>query len=162
MVGDHIGNFEDGDLVFMGPLLPHVWVNDLDFENGKMDYLADGIVVQFVENFMGEKFMQIPELESLYHILELSNRGLAIKGKVRDEINSIMIKMLSANGLQRLSYLLNIFDILSRITEAEYDVLASPRSVEILILKFLTVSTKSMNIFSAIFMKTSHYMKLQV
>ena len=28
MVGDHIGYFNEGDLVFMGPHLPHVWRND--------------------------------------------------------------------------------------------------------------------------------------
>lgn len=28
MVGDHIGYFDEGDLVFMGSMLPHVWVND--------------------------------------------------------------------------------------------------------------------------------------
>jgi AraC-like DNA-binding protein len=130
MVGDHIGNFEEGDLVFMGPLLPHVWVNDPDFENGKVDYLADGIVVQFVKDFLGEKFLNIPEMEGFNQFLKLSNRGLAIKGKVRDEINSIMVKMLSGNGLRRLSYLLIIFDILSHINSADYEVLASPRSIE--------------------------------
>ena len=31
MVGDHIGYFGEEDLVFMGPYLPHVWVNDPEF-----------------------------------------------------------------------------------------------------------------------------------
>ncbi|MEJ7779819.1 MAG: AraC family transcriptional regulator [Daejeonella sp.] len=130
MVGDHIGNFEEGDLVFMGSLLPHVWVNDPDFANGKVDYLAEAIVIQFVDNFLGETFTQIPEMDLFKNFLKLSNRGMAIKGKVRDEINSIMIKMLPMNGLQRLSHLLIIFDILSRMSDSEFEILASPRSVQ--------------------------------
>ncbi len=129
MVGDHIGNFEEGDLVFMGPLLPHVWVNDPDFVNGKVNYLANAIVIQFVEDFIGKKFMEIPEMESFKQFLKLSNRGLSIRGKVRGKINAIMIEMLSSNGLQRLSYLLNIFDILSGIKKSEYEILASPQSI---------------------------------
>lgn len=69
-------------------------------------------------------------MESFNLFLKLSNRGLSIKGKVREKINAIMVKMLSSNGLQRLSHLLNIFDILSRIKKAEYEILASPQSIE--------------------------------
>ncbi len=53
MVGDHIGYFDEGDLVFMGPMLPHVWVNDPVFVNGEAGYLADAIVIQFVSDFLG-------------------------------------------------------------------------------------------------------------
>ena len=37
MVGDNIGKFDAGDLVCMGPFLPHVWVNDPKFINGQVD-----------------------------------------------------------------------------------------------------------------------------
>ncbi|MDQ6608487.1 MAG: cupin domain-containing protein, partial [Bacteroidota bacterium] len=35
MVGDNIGYFNEGDLVFMGSGLPHVWINDPSFVNGE-------------------------------------------------------------------------------------------------------------------------------
>jgi AraC-like DNA-binding protein len=124
MVGDHIGFFDEGDLVFMGRLLPHVWVNDPQFVNGEADYLADAIVVQFIDSFLGERFMQIPEVEAFKNFLWLSNRGLVIKGKARKQITQLMEQMLVMNGLQRLSSLLTIFDILAHTTE--YELLASP------------------------------------
>lgn len=130
MVGDHIGHFEEGDLVFMGPLIPHVWVNDTEFVQGKKDYLADAIVIQFVDNFLGHPFMQIPEMEEFRQFLKISDRGMVIKGKAREKINALMEEMLPNNGLQRLSSLFSIFDILSGLKKSEYELLASPGSLQ--------------------------------
>jgi len=130
MVGDHIGHFEEGDLVFMGPLIPHVWVNDPEFVQGKKEYLADAIVIQFVDNFLGETFMQIPEMNEFRQFLKISDRGMVIKGKAREKINALMEEMLPNNGLQRLSSLFSIFDILSGLKKSEYELLASPGSLQ--------------------------------
>jgi AraC-like DNA-binding protein len=128
MVGDHIGYFEEGDIVFMGSYLPHVWVNDPLYINGKAEYPAEAIVVQFERNFLGEKFMDLPELSELKHLLYLSERGMVIKGKARETICSIMKNMPIMNGLQRISALLSIFDILVR--NKEFDLLTNPGFVQ--------------------------------
>lgn len=129
MVGDHIANFKEGDLVFMGPKIPHVWVNDPEFAEGKMDYQADAIVVQFVNEFLGEPFMRIPEMEAFKRFLAKSERGIEITGKYRERITAIMERMLTSNGLQRLSQLFSIFDVLASIPETQYTYLASPGSL---------------------------------
>jgi len=128
MVGDHIGYFNEGDLVFMGPLLPHVWVNDEPFLNGEAGYMAEAIVIQFVESFVGETFFQIPEMESFKNFLKLSNLGMVITGTAKKKIIKLMDKMVHMGGLQRLAALLKIFDLLSHTSE--YELLASPRFVE--------------------------------
>jgi AraC-like DNA-binding protein len=124
MVGDHIGYFHDGDLVFMGPVLPHVWVNDSEYVNGEIDSPAEAIVIQFVESFLGDFFLNIPEIEMFKKFLQLSKRGIEIKGVTRKKINELMQGMLCQNGLQRLSTLFTIFDILSGCSD--YELLASP------------------------------------
>lgn len=128
MVGDNIGSFGEGDLVFMGPLLPHVWVNDPKFINNEVDYLAEAVVIHFKVDFLGKSILEFPEMEAFKKFLLLSNRGMEIKGKAREDINTLMIKMLSMNGLQRLSSLLSIFDILSG--SCKFELLASPEFVE--------------------------------
>ena len=67
-------------------------------------------------------------MESLNNLLKLSTRGILIKGESKERINSLMKKMLNANGLQRLSILFSIFDILSG--PVDYELLASPGFVE--------------------------------
>ncbi|MEO5997716.1 MAG: AraC family transcriptional regulator [Chitinophagaceae bacterium] len=133
MVGDHIGHFAEGDLVLMGPLLPHVWVNDPIYIQRNEGDAADAIVVQFVNDFLGEDFLEIPEMNNFKRILRLSHNGIEIKGKTKVQINELMKKMLGANGLQRLSLLFNIFDILS--STKEYKLLASVGFVQNISLK---------------------------
>lgn len=128
MVGDHIGYFNENDLVFMGAGLHHVWLNDEEYITGEAKEPADGIVIQFVENFLGDKFMNIPEMENLKKILKLSAHGMVILGKTRERINTIMKKMPQMCGLERLSALMSIFNILSQTKE--YELLASPGFVQ--------------------------------
>lgn len=128
MVGDHIGYFDKEDLVFMGPKLPHVWMNDPEYIKGEAEEPADGIVVQFVENFLGDKFLSIPEMADFRKILELSNHGMVIMGRTREKINALMKQMINLNGLKRLSILFSIFDLLSNTNE--YELLASPGFVQ--------------------------------
>lgn len=129
MVGDHIGYFGEDDLVFMGSGIPHVWINDNQFINGEADYAADAIVIHFMDSFLGEKFLSIPEMENFKNILRLSSRGIAYHGETRTRINNLMKNMLNMSGLKRLSALFDIFDILA--TSTEYDVLASPSYTQI-------------------------------
>ncbi|MGV3502572.1 MAG: AraC family transcriptional regulator [Adhaeribacter sp.] len=124
MVGDHIGYFEDGDLVFIGSLLPHVSVNDPHFVRGEAGCQAEAIVIQFVEDFLGQEFLQTPEMAAFRHFLYLSGRGMVIQGRAREQVSAIMVEMLHMEGLQRLISLLSIFDILAHTTE--YELLASP------------------------------------
>lgn len=128
MVGDHIGYFEKDDLVFMGPKLPHVWMSDPAYVNGEAKEPADGIVIQFVEKFLGDKFLNIPEMEGFKKILELSSHGILIKGRAKKHINTLIKSIIDVPGLKRLSILFSIFDILSSTTE--YELLASPGFVQ--------------------------------
>ncbi len=128
MVGDHIGYFEEGDIVIMGPYLPHVWVNDAIYIAGQADYLAEAIVVQFERNFVGNKFFELPELEEFRNVLNLSERGIVLRGKAKKRVAEIMKSMPSMNGLQRFSALFSIFDVLTNNTD--FDLLTNPGFVQ--------------------------------
>jgi AraC-like DNA-binding protein len=128
MVGDHIGYFDEGDIVFMGPFLPHVWVNDPIYLSGKAGHSAEAIVVQLERNSLGDKFFELPELSELRHVMDLSERGMVIKGKARENVSDIMKAMPAMSGLQRFSALFSIFDILTK--NADFELLANPSFVE--------------------------------
>lgn len=128
MVGDHIGYFETEDLVFLGSFLPHVWVNDPIYLQRKAPEKADALVIHFMEDFLGRDFMNIPEINNFRKIVRLAERGIAIKGTSRKKINALIKKMPGMNGLQRLSTLISIFDIMS--SNLEYELLASPNFIQ--------------------------------
>lgn len=128
MVGDHIGHFDEGDIVLMGPAIPHVWVNDPTYIQHETDEEADAVVVHFSEDFLGNNIFMLPEMESLKKILDLSKRGLVIKDGTKKQLGTIMNRMIHESGLGRMSSLFTVFDILAHSTE--YEPLASPNYME--------------------------------
>ena len=128
MVGDHIGYFDEGDLVIMGPKIPHVWVNDDKYTKGIAETNADAIVIHFLDDFLGEGFFDVPEMENIKNFLTLSNHGIVINGSAKEKISKLMVEMIDMNGIQRLAALIQIFDVLG--SNNEYELLASPGFVQ--------------------------------
>ena len=127
MVGDHIGYFDEGDLVFIGSMLPHVYINNLESvppDNND----AEAIVIQFVEDFLGQEFLNAPEMAAFKNFLKLSTHGLVIRGNTKGEIHELMIKMLDMNSIQRLTTLITIFHLLA--SNRDHEFLASPLFVQ--------------------------------
>lgn len=124
MVGDHIGHFDAGDLVLMGPELPHVWVNDNSFLKKSAPEAADATVIHFSPDFIGQDIFNIPEFSSLIQILTLSSRGIHITGDTSRQIANIMNNMIYESGLKRLASIFEIFDIICSMKN--YLLLASP------------------------------------
>src|ERR1700748_2221491 len=59
-VGDHIGDFRAGDLVLLGPNLPHTWYSRPPL----VDLPHVATVIQFHRDCVGEDFFDRPELSS--------------------------------------------------------------------------------------------------
>jgi AraC-like DNA-binding protein len=118
-VGDHIGRFAPGDLVLMGPDLPHSYINDAKF-SGR----AHSIVAQFLPSFLGTHFFQLGELKRIRHLLERSRVGLAFHGRTRDKIATLLPQLKTLDDFEKLVAFLKILHVLARSNE--YRTLASP------------------------------------
>jgi len=128
MVGDQIDRFERNDLVFIGSNLPHEWLCDNEFYDQNGCFLGEGIVYQFLKDFLGPTFFDIPENRNLKRILDESSRGLKFYGKTKDNIISIMVNNYLADSSDRLFSLFSIFRIMSKTRE--YTQLSSPGFME--------------------------------
>jgi len=124
IVGNNIENFNDGDLVLMGPDLPHAWYNENEYylENTKLKVQA--LVVYFYPDWLKDNLLSAPELARLRQLLENSKRGLKITGETKRQITEQIISLASSSGLTRIILLLTILDQLCK-TE-EYIFLATP------------------------------------
>jgi len=116
-IGEHLKNYEEGELVFIGPDLPHT-----GFGYGVIGEHEE-IVVQLRKDFLGEEFMQKPELQHIRKLFERAKQGLSFQGKSRKIVAAKLQKMLTFSHFERLVELLNIFDILA--TTNEFSVLNS-------------------------------------
>ena len=127
MVGDHVDRFEEKDLVFLGPYLPHAWIVDGDVNQDLHDPDDEAFVIQFDYNFLGDYFFEIPEHTVLKKFLRASERGYKFYGNTKYKIISIMSKMKEMNDLDKLYALFRIFHLFG-LTE-QYKILASPAYV---------------------------------
>ncbi|MGK6351494.1 AraC family transcriptional regulator [Parapedobacter sp. DT-150] len=127
-VGNHEEAFIDGDLVLLGPNLPHCYQNDPEYYENNPSLTAEAIVIHFSEDFLGRDFFNIPEMSPVRKLFNNSRFGLKILGDTRQRVTDIMHEMLGMNGYKRILQLLNILEILALSDETT--VLASAGYVQ--------------------------------
>lgn len=128
IIGDHMSSFTDGDLVFMGPNLPHVYRNSKTYYEENSGLTAEAIVIHFNLDFLGSGFFGLPEMDNIAKFLEESIMGFSIHGNTRQTVAQKMSDMLEMAGPERLIELLNILHVLSETKEKEK--LASPGFIQ--------------------------------
>jgi AraC-like DNA-binding protein len=125
-IGDHMQPFKEGDMVFTGPNLPHLWRSDNTYFDSKNGLETHGIVIYFPVNFLGESVFQLEEFEGIARILKTSARGLEISGKTNLLIGEMMKELIAMKGGESIIQLLQILNLMvdssdcQPITQADY------------------------------------------
>ncbi len=114
-IGDRASRFEEGDLVLVGPNLPHCWISD----EGDDARRARAIVVQFHPQFLGEHFFSTPELAPLGRLLDRANLGLEVHGRTRKHLADCLLALPGLSGARRLVSILSILDVLAESRECQ-------------------------------------------
>lgn len=107
-VGDHIGAFYPGELVLIGPNIPHCWISDDEQTENEM------LVVQFDPLFLGERFYTIPEAKNLKAQISAARRGLLFDSNNLSEATQWLVNIRKHDGLSRVAHLLLLFDALTQ------------------------------------------------
>ena len=116
-VGNSIEPFSDGDLVLLGENLPHAFVNDPIFKEGRSELHVITYVVQFRKDCLGNLFFELPELNDVKVLLELAKKGIQFTGKSRDELAAMTEKLLDLKGFSKLLHLLEILKLMASTGE---------------------------------------------
>lgn len=112
-IGDHISFYENGDLIFLGPNLPHYgFTEDLDEKHTE-------IVIQMKQDFLGHEFLNYPEMENIQLMFQLSSKGISFKNEVVHEVGNRLQSMLKMNPFERLLELLKVLEIMATTTSFE-------------------------------------------
>ena len=119
-IGDDIRHFEEGDTVFLGPNMPHLWRSDRNYFEKESLLKTEGIVVYFKEDFLGNDFFEKPEMFDIKSFLKNSERGLDLKGTLGAEMVSDLNELLGLTGFEGISKLLNILHKLSVTNDYQY------------------------------------------
>ncbi|MEO6134151.1 MAG: AraC family transcriptional regulator [Ginsengibacter sp.] len=123
LIGDYDGSFESGDIILLGSGIPHSFRHKVQYINEGERGHGEALVTLFSPAIFGEYFLNLPELKEMKSLLELSKRGLKIKGSLRKRIEIMMEEMQQAEKGRKL---VNLLHILQLITEKkEYEILAT-------------------------------------
>ncbi len=107
-VGNHLSNYNDGDLVLIGSNLPHA-----GFGYGALG-THEEIVIQFTEDFLGTNFLAKPEMVNIKKLFERAKQGINFKGEMQKKVSQKFKKMLHLTSFERLMELLNILQELAK------------------------------------------------
>ncbi len=122
-IGDSIRRFGNHDLVLVGPNIPHYWQSDDQYFMGDPNIKARVVLVQFVDNFLGEKFLNVPEMALIRNLLDRAAQGIQIKGEEARAIGEKFYQVTQLNGWKKL---LTLIEALCMMSEAkDYILLAS-------------------------------------
>jgi len=110
-VGTHMEDFSAGDLVLLGPNLPHCWkLANLE----QMQYEAGAIVIQFNADFLGTDFFERPELQLISKLFKKSVNGISFKGNTQININKSLTGLISDdNNFKKMMKLLDVLQQLA-------------------------------------------------
>lgn len=120
IVGDSIDNFEDGDLVLMGPQLPHIWQNDDVFYRKIKGNRVKSTVIYFPPGFALNLTSEQNILQPVQELISNSSRGLHFFGATRQKVSQILSSITKAEGLNKIINFLEVIEILSHSSEYKY------------------------------------------
>lgn len=106
-VGDHVESFNEGDLVLVGPNLPHLWRNDEDCNEVSI------AVIKFDRNFLGEETFDKPAFGKINELLETSKYGISFSKEKAKEKEEEMFCHIQKSSAEQSIYLLDLLFQLS-------------------------------------------------
>jgi len=110
-IANHISYYEDGDLIMLGPNLPHLAFSE------ELSESHTEIVVQIQPEAMGNSFWMLPEMTEVRALFERANHGLVFSGETKADAGKQLSAMMDMEPLDRLLGLLSLLQLLARSSE---------------------------------------------
>ncbi len=118
-IGDSIRRFSNGDLVLVGPHIPHYWHSDDRYFEGIEDLTAKVVLIQFEGNFLGERFIDLPEMNNMRGLFLKAAHGIRFTGSDAVRIGNIIVRISHENGWKKLLAMIEVLCLMSEAKEFE-------------------------------------------
>jgi len=113
IVGDSIEEFQPGDLAFIGPNLPHVWIADKETRMLSKRTL-EMVFLQFNLNVLSDQLLSLPEFSNVKRALDLSERGIQIIGDTLNQVSEVMLQLPYLKSFERMLHFFMLMDIIGK------------------------------------------------
>ncbi|MDB5109735.1 MAG: AraC family transcriptional regulator, partial [Mucilaginibacter sp.] len=123
LIGDHVGPFKSGDTFLLGSNLQHTFHHEKKYMERTDEKIGESVVVLFKNDFLGDTFLNLPEINNIVKLLNTSKLGLRIKGETRKKVAKIAEEMLTDSPTRKLINLLSALELIA--STKEYDLISS-------------------------------------
>jgi AraC-like DNA-binding protein len=120
IVGDSVEEFHPGDLIFIGPRIPHVWFSASPALNQHSGRTLESVYLLFNQDILPEGLTALPEFKQVNQALKLSDRGIRITGDTLNQVSRIMLQLPYLNNMKRLMLFYEIMDIIGKSESFTY------------------------------------------
>jgi len=141
IVGDSVESFHPGDLIFIGPRIPHVWISGEMARTQHSGRTLESVYLLFNQVILPLGLTSLPEFKHVKRAIQLSERGMLIKGDTLNQVSNIMLQLPYQGRMKRLMLFYEILHIIG--TSESFTLLASEGYVKS---KFETSNTRVNNI----------------
>jgi len=121
-IGDSINKFQPKDVVLIGRNLPHMWLNDPQYFEENSTLKAEAISIHFKEDFLGDVFLNLPEMKSVLQLLKKAEQGVQFIN-VSKKLRQLIEQLNTESGFNKTYQFIAILHELSIYND--YTLLAS-------------------------------------
>ena len=106
-IGSHLSYFNNSQLILTGANLPHNGFADRFSTNGSET------IIQFKEDFLGDHFLQIPEMVQIKNLFERAKKGILFGIETKKTLGANIVDLINCEGIDRIIKFLEILKYLS-------------------------------------------------
>nr|WP_262902001.1 AraC family transcriptional regulator [Winogradskyella vincentii] len=107
-IGNHLSYFNNSQLLLIGSNLPHNGFTDRLTINGTET------IVQFREEFLGQHFFNVPEMEAISNLFDRAKSGILFGVKTKQKFGKRIEKLSEKEGFKKILLLLEILHGLAK------------------------------------------------
>lgn len=115
-VGDNVTSFVSGDLVLLGPNLPHFWQSSTDYYQQNPVLECEAIVIHFSEQLVKPLLSTIPEFELINSLISDAPSGLFFDLDKYPKIANMLLNLPYETSANQLIGFLQITNLLSQVS----------------------------------------------
>ncbi len=149
-IGDSIENFKEGDVVLLGPNIPHLWRSSKECFVEGAPVSAKATVIYFREERLGHDFYNLPEMAQINKLLSTARRGVKFTGKRSADLEYKIDEIIYKEGMDRVVGLLSLLNYMAN--QCSYEPITSlgylPRVDVADLSRFNRISAYLMNNFA--------------
>ncbi|MGF1485343.1 MAG: helix-turn-helix domain-containing protein [Opitutales bacterium] len=123
LVGDHFADFVPGEMLLIGPNLPHLFASERSGHPAVAQAPSSAVVVQWLPDFLGSQARETPEMFELEALVRRARLGLRIAPRQARALHSQAAALPDLQGLERLCAFLQLMRRLGQLPATS---LASP------------------------------------